>query len=151
LIVKFSPRTLVAGSFVVSLLTAGLLANPSVAEEVGFDFWNVPTYRETLTSSEREFLEADRKDTIVYKRTELKVGMALDVVEGRMSFEDAIARFAELNRMIPPVMASVSGSCDPTSDDAAAYQVAAFVRATGKPGAEKLAAEWERTISARLH
>lgn len=148
---KLSLRTIAAGSFAVSLLTAGLRANPTVAEEAGFDFWNVPAYHETLTTSEREFRDAERKDMVVYRRTELKIAMAQDVVDGKLSFEDATARFAELNRIHPPVMVSVHGVHPPTSDEAAAIQVAAFVRATRKPGAAKLADGWERTLSAKAH
>jgi hypothetical protein len=149
--VKISLRTIAAGSFILSLVTAGLRANPSVAEEAGFDFWNVPSYHETLTTSEREFREAERKDTVVYRRTELKLAMAHEIVDGKLTFEDATVRFAELNRMHPPVMVSVHGAYPPTSDEAAALQVAAFVRATRKPGAEKLADNWERIQSGKLN
>jgi hypothetical protein len=149
--VKFSLHTIAAGSFIASLLTAGLLANPSVAEEAGLDFWNVPTYREQLTTSEKEYLEAVRNDAIVYRRMEQKIAMADDIVDGKLTFEEATARFAELNRMHPPVSVTVCGEFSPTSDQAAAFQVAAFVRATRKPGAEKLAGAWERTLMANPH
>jgi hypothetical protein len=149
LIVKLSLRTIAAGSFALSLLTAGLRANPSVAEEAGFDFWNVPTYHETMTTSEKEFRDADRKDTVVCRRTELKLAIAQDIVDGKLSFEEATVRFVELNRMHPPAMVSVHGVYSPTSDEAAARQVAAFVRATRKPGADQLADDWERALAAK--
>lgn len=140
-------RTLTVGCFLASLIVAGVMADPSAAEEVGLDFWNITANQEKLRTEQKIHLEMDSKDQLVVQRTLEKVAIANEVADGKLTFEEGMARYIELNRIHPPISLAVGSARELTPDRAAACQLVCYLRTIQKPGAAALAEEWECTLS----
>ena len=102
---KISLRALAAGSFLTALAAAGLTAHPALAEAAGVDFWQLPDLRFGADRSAAEGRELDRQGEVIYHRTTVRYETVRDVAEGRLSFEEGVARFVQLNRSNPTALA----------------------------------------------
>ena len=127
---KISLRALAAGSFLTALAAAGLTAHPALAEAAGVDFWQVPDLRFGADRSAAEGRELDRQGEVIYHRTTVRYETVRDVAEGRLSFEEGVARFVQLNRSNPTALARARELFAGKTEDAlAGWQLVGQLRA----------------------
>jgi hypothetical protein len=93
-------RALAVGAVLIALIAA-LAAHPAVAEAAGVDFWHVPELRFTADQAAAEERDLDRIGEQTLHRTMIRYETMRDVAEGRLSFEEGVARFVQLNRAAP--------------------------------------------------
>jgi hypothetical protein len=149
-LMKLSLRTVALGSFVFTLIAAALFAYPALAEESGTDFWNVFELQDRMAQAEQESRRAEREAALVMNRLAVRHEIIRDVMEGRMTMEEASQRYAELNKLQPPALEYVRRVFPGrTDEERAAWQLAAHLRRFGEPAAEALGEEWECVLTSR--
>ena len=136
---NLSMRHFVVGSFLFSLVGIGLFAYPSLAEEAGIDFWNVPEYQRRIRSAQQRREELDRKDKIVLQRTILKVEVVEQLIAGVWTFEEAVTRFETINRTMPTGMPAAGPEPGRTDREKAAFQLVRYLRSLNTPQSKLLA------------
>ena len=104
------------------------LASPSWAEAVGLDFWNVPALRKELAQhvADRELI--DRRTDTVLRSDSVKTTLVDELVEGRLTGREIVARFRELNEATGQMDAVREVFPAATDEESVARQVASFVR-----------------------
>jgi hypothetical protein len=147
---KLSLRTMALGTFVFALIAAAVFTYPAIAEESGTDFWNVFEFQDRAAQAEQESRRAEREDTIVMNRLAVRHEIIRDVLDGRLTFEEASQRYADLNRSQPAALNFVRKAFPgKTDDEKAAWQLAAHLRHFGEPLAVALGEEWECVLASR--
>src|SRR4051812_22554924 len=137
---KISLRALAAGSFLTALAAAGLTAHPALAEAAGVDFWNVPDLRFGADRLAAEARDLDRHGEEVFHRTIVRYETVRDVAEGRLSFEEGVARFVRLNRSNPAALAHARQLYAGGTEDAlAGWQLVGQLRANAHLRADAVA------------
>jgi len=147
---KIAMRTLALGTFLFVLAVTGVLACPAIAEDDGTDVWALVEFRTRMAQSEAQSRTIDRENECVRRRIAIKHEIVHDVVIGRLTFEEAALKFAELNR-VPP------GSIDHvrkrfrgnTDEECARWQLAAHMRGSVDPAAQAMGEVWECILTGR--
>jgi len=139
---KISLRALIVGMLFVALLLTGLIAHPALAQAAGVDFWELPDLRFGQDQMQAERVVLERQGETTYRRTRLRYETIVDVAGGRLSFDEGVARFVQLNRA-SPVAASRVPELFPgdTEEDRAAWQLIGQLRANPHLKADAVADE----------
>ena len=148
---KLLLRALAISSFFATLPVTSIYSDPSLAEEAGFDFWNVPAYQKRIQAIEWTSQDLEARDKLVVARMAMKMAIAREVIDGKMTFEEGTARFVELNQMHPQTIAVANSSGRRTTEEEAARQLVAHIRAAGGPNARQVAEDWECALSIRQY
>ncbi|HEX3147634.1 MAG TPA: hypothetical protein VHR66_06085 [Gemmataceae bacterium] len=120
----------------VLFVAAALTAYPSLAEDTGVDFWNYPDLQFGLSRREAESRELDRESEITAHRTLVRIEIANDVAENRITFEEGVARFADINRSNAKAMNFTRKAYDGKSDEErAGWQLVSHLRVHRHPDA----------------
>ena len=91
------------------------------------------------------------KTRLVLRRLDWRNDTVVDVVAGRITGEEAHARFLEANRSHPKATENLRALCRGRSDEErTARQLVGYVTASGLPGAKEVAAELECVLTARF-
>ncbi len=140
---KLTLRTIAVSSFFASLPVASNLTDPSLAENAGVDYWNLPAYQKKIQDCEQTNREIEATDKLVCERTAKKIEIARAVIDGKTTFEAGVARFVQLNRMNPPIIVPARIAQTESLEQLAANQLLAHIRVVGGPGA----GNWPRIAS----
>ena len=144
---KMTLRAAVAGGL---FLAAALTAYPSLAQDAGFDFWNVGDLQSGLSVREDESRALDRESEVTLHRTMIRAEIATDVIEGRTTFEEGAAQYAELNRSHAKALSfsrkTYAGESD---DERAARQLVSHLRVHPHPKANSVAEAGVRSLLQR--
>jgi hypothetical protein len=148
---KLTVRAATATVFLLALAAVGLSACPSVAEAAGVDVWHYLDDRRRLAAAEATNAALDREMQVSLRRIALRGEVVRDVVGGRMTFEEGVRRFVELNRAQSGGPAEYVRQMFPgqTAEDSAALQLISHVRAAEGPAGAALADEWECVLAGR--
>jgi hypothetical protein len=147
---KLSLRTMALGTFVFTLIPAALFAYPALATESGTDFWNVFELQDRVSQAEQESRRAEREGAFVVNRLAVRHEVIRDVIDGRMTLEEASQRYADLNKLRATTLEYVRRVFPGrTDEERAAWQFAAHLRRFGDPVAEALGEEWECVLASR--
>jgi hypothetical protein len=92
-------------------------ADPEWPRESGLDFWNVPQYQSELDACRRISDELDQKYLAVRYRNETKQFLAREIIDGRLTLEEAVFEFRELSSSSPGFLAILRGVYPGYSDD----------------------------------
>ena len=99
-------------------------------------------WRARITTSEREARELAKREEVIVRRTALRSETVTDLVAGRISPEDALTRFIDLNRTSPLALRRVRLQFPgDTDEERAIWQLVAHVRALPDDRAEAVADE----------
>jgi hypothetical protein len=147
---RLSLRALALTSFLVALTAAGIFADSSAAKEVGADFWHLADNQRRLSAAEAAIRDIDRQNSLAVRRIAIRHEVRRDLIEGRVTFEEAAGRFAELNRADPQAAEFARRFFrGRTDEDRAARQVIQHLRVSRVPGAMGLADEWDCVLATR--
>jgi hypothetical protein len=140
--VKWTLR-LLATSTVLSV--GGFIAsNTTLAEDVGLDVWNVPDLQDRVAACESLETEIDRKNATVARRIDQRLEAVADLLDGRITGEEAHARFLDANLSHPKATEFLRGGWAGRSDEEkTARQLVMFVTVSRHPRAAEVAAELE--------
>jgi len=139
---KLTMRALVAGACLTAVVTVGVTAYPAPAEELGTDLWNGPDWRTRLSETEVRARELRRQEEVIVRRTALRTEVVDDLIAGRVTADDAVVRFAELNRTGPATLRRVRERyAGDTDDERAGWQLVGHLRARHEPRARMAADE----------
>jgi hypothetical protein len=144
-------RTLALSSFLLSLSGAGLSACPTFAEEHGIDFWNFAAYHRELRESERERAAMDKENDSVLRRIDYKEEAIRDLLDSRISFEEAAERFDRSNRDASPASGYGIGNLGRTPIEKARWQVISYLNSGRGEAAAELAVKLEQQLRSELH
>lgn len=147
---RLSVRSLVLGSFLSALATAGLCSHPSFAEEAGFDFWNVSELQQRQITDEEKHEQMSRQDEIVLRRLDLREDVMQELLNEQISFEEAITRFVNFNRSLPTKVGVAVTFRGKTEEDRAAWQLVSYLSSRRTPFANALREQWECILTSRL-
>lgn len=144
---KMTLRAALAGCL---FLVAALTAYPSLAAEVGFDFWNVSDLQAGMTTRADESRALDQESEVTLHRTMIRIEIATDVIEGRTTFEDGTARNAELNRSNAKALSFARKTFEGKSDEErAGWQLVSHLRVLTHPKANSVADEGAKWLRER--
>src|SRR5262245_10519232 len=147
---KLSLRTVALRVFVFALIAAGLFTYPAIAEDSGTDFWSVLDLHDRMAQAQEESRWADREELAVMRRIAVRNEVIRELLEGRITFEEASERFAELNRHHAAAMGYVRRAYSGrTDEERAAWQLASHLRGFGDPAAKALGEKWECILASR--
>jgi hypothetical protein len=146
---KIVLRAVVAASFVAAILVVGFAAKPTIATDVA-EFWHVPEYGTRIRTAEEAFDELEKKSEIVGRRNALKQEALRDLLDGRLTFGEAVSRFAFINRTLAGSAHSARLYSGTTEEERAARQVIQYLRALHDPRARELAAAWDLILFSRV-
>ena len=126
-------RALVAAAtFLATLATAGMTADPVLAADAGIDFWNIPDLWRATEADAREWDELERKGQATARRLGVRAETVEGLVAGRIGPDEAVRTFVDLNRSDPAVLAwcrrHYAGASD---EERAARQLVGHVRGRG--------------------
>jgi hypothetical protein len=139
---KLMLRALAAGSLLAALTGAGFTAYPAFARDTGFDFWESPDLQKRITACKQRARGLDRKGTSVVNRTMVRSETVDELLEGRLTLEEVVRRFVELNRSEPEMMGWVQSRFPgDTEEDRATWQLVSHLRVRLHPRAQVLADE----------
>jgi hypothetical protein len=148
---KLTVRTIALGTVLSVFTAAGLLVYPAFAEETAADIWTVIECQNQMADAERQMRERQCEDEVVLERIAMRREVIHDVVAGRLTFEEASLRFAELNRGHAAALNYVRRAFPGQSDEErAAWQLASHMRRSGDPAAQALGEELECILTSRL-
>ena len=95
-----------------------------------------------MLDSEREARELDRQAEVIVRRTAIRTETVAELLAGRLTAEEAVRRFDDLNRLEPGTLAHLRGLYEgQTDEERAAWQLVAHVRNHPDPRAQEVAAE----------
>ena len=98
---RLSLRIMMA-TVVLGLVLAGAsYSHPSWSEQLGLDFWSVPSLRDTIARHQRQHAQLDAEDQVVLERIAVKQSIIGELVAGRVGLTEAAARFRALNAARP--------------------------------------------------
>jgi len=127
---KLTLRAVAAGTFLAALSIAGLTACPALAQDAGIDFWHVPDLQGGLSDSHRRARDLELEGEAIERRIALRIETVREVVAGRVEIDEAVRRFAELNRMDPPGLSRVRYMyAGATDEERAGWQLVSHLRA----------------------
>ncbi|MFO0810631.1 MAG: hypothetical protein U0746_18545 [Gemmataceae bacterium] len=115
----------------LALATAGVaFAHPSLASELGLDFWNMPSLHQQIAHDKQFRIELERRDELSLRRIDMKEQIIRKLIGGKIELLEAAADFRALNRSHPEVMKVVRFVfAAPTEDETMCLNVIAFVDA----------------------
>lgn len=90
-------RTRIFAAYAVPVVVLAC-ARPSLATDLGLDFWNLPALRETISSEERKFQELDHQLKTVLHNINVKEAIVESLVAGRIGLFDAATEFKAINQ-----------------------------------------------------
>lgn len=135
-------RALAAATCSIALVVAGIAAYPALAGDGESDVWTIVDWRARITTSEREARDLAKREEVIVRRTALRSETVTDLVAGRISPEDALTRFIDLNRTSPLALRRVREQFPgDTDEERAVWQLVAHVRAIPDVRAEAVADE----------
>lgn len=147
---KLTMRALVAGAFLTASAVVCITAYPALAQELSADIWDGPDWRTRLTDSERRAHELARQEEVVVKRVALRNEVVNDLIAGRLTADDAIVRFVELNRTGQEMMRRVRERYGgDTDEERAGWQLVSHLRSRQTPRARALADEVAGALARR--
>jgi hypothetical protein len=141
---------------ILAMALAGVgYAKPSLATDLGLDFWNAPELQARIERNLRLHDELEQKDVEVLRRIDAKETIVADLVAGRATLAEAATHFKILNAARPDyqtiIRAVYPGATD---DERICRNVIAFVEAhvtagnrAGRGIVERLNAELQRRIA----
>ena len=141
---KISLRTLATGLLLTVLAVVGVVVHPSLAEAAGLDFWHVPDLQVAQDVMAADQRETDRKMDEVQQRLSLRYETLVDVAAGRISFDEGVVRFVQINRSSPAVAEWARALYPGDTDEVrAAWQLVGQLRANAHLGADAIIAAAE--------
>jgi hypothetical protein len=146
--VKWTLRLLATST----VLTVGgfIASNTTWAEDVGLDVWNVPDLQDRVAACESREVELDRKYATVGRRLDQRHEVVADLLAGRITADEAHARFLDANLSHPQATAFLRNRWPGRSDEEkTARQLVMFVFVSRHPRAAEAAAELECELVAR--
>jgi hypothetical protein len=148
---KCSLRAVALSSSLMAVAAGCLFANPSWAEDAGLDFWHVVDDQERIAASEASARRYDREIDRAMQRMAVRDETVRDVMDGRVSFEEGVRRFVELNRTLPGHLLEYTCQRYPagTEEERAARQLISFLRLSREPAAVALADEQACALAGR--
>jgi hypothetical protein len=146
---KWTLRFLAAGTV---LAAAGLIAaNTGLAEEVGLDVWNVPDLQDRVAAAESRDAEMTLENWTVIRRLDWRKEVVADLIAGRITGEEAHARFLDVNRSHPKATQFLRTIWPGrTDEERTATQLVRYVRVYDHPRAAEVAAELECELMAQF-
>jgi hypothetical protein len=147
--VKWTLRLLATST----VLTVGgfITSNTTWAEDLGLDVWNVPDLQDKVAACESQEAEIDRKNATVARRLDQRHEAVEDLLSGRITADEAHARFLDANLSHPKATEFLRGRWPGRSDEEkTARQLAMFVFVSRHPRATEIAAELECELVARF-
>jgi hypothetical protein len=142
-------RTAAVSSFVAALGALGVFAYPSLANDVG-ELWHVMDDQERIRAAEESNSRIDREAFLIRERIALKDEVVRDLLDGRIGFDEAAERFAEMNRMQPSALKLVRLRFPgQTDEERAAWQLLNYVRRSTALRDQALADDWECRLRGR--
>jgi hypothetical protein len=147
---KVSLRSLALLSILSSLLAVGLSAYPALAEEMGTDFWHVGELWARKSAAEESMRRLQREDELVMRRIAFKQEIVRDLLDGRIGFEEAASRFADLHRSDAVSMAYLRSQYPgETDENRAEWLLVRYLKVSEDRAAHPIAEEWACILSAR--
>jgi hypothetical protein len=147
--VKLTLRLLAVCSFLSAVGVAVIFAYPAEADDPGGDIWQIVKAQSRIAEADRNMRKIDQEDEHVMRRVAIKQEVIRDLVDGRITFEEATQRYVELNRKHDLALTYLRRTYPGrTDEERAARQLAAHLRNCGYPAAAALGEEWECRLSA---
>jgi hypothetical protein len=94
---KLAWRVALMLCFFMVLVGGVSYASPDWSQEVGLDFWNYPALEAELAAQEKFQKELWEREEAVQRVLAFRCALTADLVENRISFEEAHAHFVALN------------------------------------------------------
>jgi len=143
---KTISHTMLVSSFLAATVVAGLTAYPSFAEENGIDFWNMGVYQRQIDSCHKERGRLQIENEVTFRRIETKEEALQELVENRISFEEAALRFEDANSTLHSTTMYLVKFPAKNDRERAARQVIAYLKSGRGEKARLLADEFECTL-----
>jgi hypothetical protein len=142
-------RAAAVSSFLAAVAVAGLSACPTLADEVEA-LTLVMDDQARLAAAEESIARIDQESELVQRRAAIKQEVVRDLLEGRLTFDDAVRMFADSNRMQESATTYLRRRYPGrTDDERAAWQLIGYLRLTHNPRARMLADQGECELSLR--
>ena len=97
-------RNLAIAAAILALPVALALAQPTWAQAMGLDIWNMPALQQETRSYQAQSQELEAQGREVRSRITAKDLLIADLVAGRSTLAATTARFLELNELRPEYM-----------------------------------------------
>jgi hypothetical protein len=140
--VKIALRTLIVGSFLAALLAAGALRYPTFADDAD-TVWRLDDYQSGIRAADDGCRELDRRVETVILRNTMKQEAIRDLLDGKMTFVEAVYRFTQINRNQSQTEAYCRLYPGRTDEQRAARQLIQYLRALGEQQGMDLANAWD--------
>ncbi len=105
---KMTSRVSVA-LIAVGGLAAGAFAHPTLSESIGVDVWNVPALHDSIEREKRESKALTVRGETTLRRTVARQTIVYDVIDGRLTFHEAIQKNLELTQAHPDALGFLRG------------------------------------------
>lgn len=124
---RWSTATVMVGLFAVSFVAA----QSGWIREMGWDVWNYDEYRSELWKEQQRKRELKVEGDLAMRRILIRNQVTQDLIEGRITLDDAMASFDELNSARPELTTLVRYHYPaPTQEGSVRRQVIRHVRET---------------------
>lgn len=134
-VIGFTPARLLLAVVVAGLCVLVWRQYPITAEQAGLDFWNANRLTKEIAREECNRCELEQHGEAVRKRMDLRGQILANLLEEKITLQEAGQGFLDLNRLEPCVMTYLRISHPEGTDlERSCTQVVQHMRNSGLPG-----------------